>query len=205
MKKWIKISLTNLEKENLDNFAAKREITVSKLINEIILNQDYDEITQNDILSLDTPETTTAFNLDLNLYEKLEKEAKDLKTTKNKLLRYLISKIEIVEATEREILDQEIMAKIYSEHLEEIRELAKKQNTSTGVIIKKVFNQLDFVKTYKFKKSEFKHDFDSRIYVNVSKTFKKAFVKEAAKRGLSEADLLRSIVYYVLSINPKAE
>jgi len=82
MKTWIKLSLTNLEKENLENHAKLNKITDSQMVNKLILSLINESF--NDMRRLENGEVQTAFNINNELIEILEKYSNKYKLSKNK-------------------------------------------------------------------------------------------------------------------------
>lgn len=190
MKKWIKVSLLKPEFNNLKNFAAEQITTASKVVNSLILNIDK-AVPQ--VRELEAPNHTTAFHVEEPLVGLLTKKAKELKVSRNTLLRLLIADLKKVEPKEKEILDKEISVRISKEDKKEIKALAKKHGTSVGALVRKIFIIHEDFASYPTG-----DDFDDKISINVSNDFKEAFRSRAAAFGFSESDYLRNIICSLL-------
>lgn len=191
-KKWIKLSLTNAEKENLENHANLNNITLSKMINKLILSLEQAPVNDK---NLEAGEITTAFNVDKNLVEILEEYSKKYNISKNKILRNLITDLKVIESQNKEDNNEEaITTRIDKDSISELKELAKKKNINVSLMVRQVFSNLDLIE---IKDREF--ELDSKLTINVSSNFKKSFSEKSKQLEISNSELLRNIIYAILA------
>jgi hypothetical protein len=190
MKKWIKLSLTKKEKELLRNKALSKTASMSsfikylihKFINEIKFDKD-----------LDKAELHTAFEITEKEENILNTKANELNITKNKVLRILISNLKVKETDiKKELLDKQIITRIDLETKLKLKKIAEENFTTAGAIIRESFQDFNSLKIIENQES-----CNKKISINVSQNFKNQFTIKAKELKVSEAELLRNIIYSI--------
>lgn len=190
-KTWIKVSLTNQEKANLENHARLNKIKDSQMINKLILSLESSSL---NIRNLKKGEAQTAFNVNNDLVKILDKYSKIYNTSRNKILRNLIANLDFIETQEEENQSEaSISCDIDFRSREELKIVVKEKSTNSSLLIREIFNQVDLIP---IRDRNFK--LDSRFGVNVSSRFKKNFSQKATELEISNSKLMQNIVYFIL-------
>jgi len=190
-KTWIKLSLTNQEKANLENHARLNKIKDSQMINKLILSLESSSL---NIRNLKKGEAQTAFNVNNDLVKILDKYSKIYNTSRNKILRNLIANLDFIETQEEENQSEaSISCDIDFRSREELKIVVKEKSTNSSLLIREIFNQVDLIP---IRDRNFK--LDSRFGVNVSSRFKKNFSQKATELEISNSKLMQNIVYFIL-------
>ena len=191
-KTWIKVSLTNQEKANLENHARLNKIKDSQMINKLILSLEFSS--SLNIRNLKKGEAQTAFNVNNDLVKILDKYSKIYNTSRNKILRNLIANLDFIETQEEENQSEaSISCDIDFRSREELKIVVKEKSTNSSLLIREIFNQVDLIP---IRDRNFK--LDSRFGVNVSSRFKKNFSQKATELEISNSKLMQNIVYFIL-------
>jgi len=184
-KTWIKIKLTELELENFSNHVNKNNSNETKFLNSLILNLS----TDLNLRDLETGTKEKTFHIENKLIKILDKYSKIYNISRNKIVRYLINNLKIIDYQKKEDLDTDISFYINKIDKKKIQKLLKDKNTNLSIVIRQMFDNIDLIPL-----KDFDNDLNSKMKINVSSKFKRNFTLKAQELKMSNSQLVRSLI-----------
>ena len=184
-KTWIKIKLTELELENFSNHVNKNNSNETKFLNSLILNLS----TDLNLRDLETGTKEKTFHIENKLIKILDKYSKIYNISRNKIVRYLINNLKIIDYQEKENFDTDISFYINKIDKKKIQKLLKDKNTNLSIVIRQMFDNIDLISL-----KDFDNDLNSKMKINVSSKFKRNFTLKAQELKMSNSQLVRSLI-----------
>ena len=201
--KWIRIEVTNKEKEKLKEYAAFKASKMSIVLTNFIINLKKDKNLVKEFIDkslinkneLDKTEDKIAFKIEEDLDTFFNKLVKKHNVSKSEFLRVYINSLEPIseDIDINENISTIITTLIDSKTKQSLEQKAKDHNISLNSLIQGLFHN------YKYEKLTLKKGIqnDKKVTVNCTKSFKDNFDSISKKENISNSLLLRTFLHYI--------